>query len=787
MILGSNIISNAQDTQGKYDDEVFEGLTQAILTKYDKEERGVGMQNFKYSPAYEDFVNIIRITSPAAYRTFKEWFPAKSFESFRQKEARKPKFPMEICDRTFELAATHLKSLGYKGPVSVCCDDAKLFASLRLYWDPEKKKHFLIGGSNGPVEVNDPESVDLAMKEATIQKATKIRIWCMTVQAPWSTPIVLHAMPLGTGLTAEKLEPYTQELIRGLIAWKIQVVSYACDGTEIERKIQALLVEHGDSRIEHIIPPPKSSGEELKIIIPVFDNQPVAMIQDSKHALKTFRNNLYSGARLLVLGNHTAFYAQAHKLAHDPGMDPLALASFPDDDQIRADLVPVAFDQADQLMIAVGIQPSRLRNMRALRQRGVAQIPSISSWYRSETDILLTSEDEHDEHGVGSWNIDSISEAEELQQLLVQSQLDELQWMATQAQLVKIQNLAYAAVALQVDEHMKVQAFTDQEEHSAEFDEECLELRQFQAADLTSPSIRPIITTPSIFGRQGVSVTSASSFDYSVLIELRRAHQTYQAEHGVRTSQSESTPGKESPRAKIIKAMRNALKEAQEQGLTTGVGRSLRTKALGSKEESPALSGNAANVVAAASSVDKMAARKRRDIFTKAKLKRLHDIVEARVSSLTPLRVGDFTLVAANPGDINDIFLAKVLMFYAKGGGKHGKHDAVLDSKSSISAFSYIAVQLFEHSGNNRFTSRTEAGSLLETVSYALLPSIHVLARVQRPDLSSTSDNHTEVQLGQGDTQLYIDLQGSRDNIFTAIALYKKQSKKDSKENDVEE
>ncbi|KAJ3811791.1 hypothetical protein F5876DRAFT_64480 [Lentinula aff. lateritia] len=214
------------------------------------------------------------------------------------------------------------------------------------------------------------------------------------------------------------------------------------------------------------------------------------------------------------------------------------------------------------------------------------------------------------------------------------------------------------------------------------------------------------------------------------------------------------------PQAKIIKAMRNALKEAQEQGLTTGVVRSLRTKVLGSKEESPALSGNAANAVAAASSVDKMAAQKRRDIFTKAKLKQLHDIVEAHKIVLT---------------------------FYAKGGGKHGKHDAILDSKSSISAFSYIAIQLFEQSGNNRFTSRTEAGSLLETMSYALLPLIHILAQVQRPDLSSTSDNHTEVQLGQGDTQLYIDLQGSRDNIFTAIALYKKRSKKDSKENDVEE
>ena len=32
------------------------------------------------------------------------------------------------------------------------------------------------------------------------------------------------------------------------------------------------------------------------------------MIQDSKHAAKTLRNNLFSGAHTLVLGNHLAMY-----------------------------------------------------------------------------------------------------------------------------------------------------------------------------------------------------------------------------------------------------------------------------------------------------------------------------------------------------------------------------------------------------------------------------------------------------------------------------------------------
>ncbi|KAG1717936.1 uncharacterized protein EDB91DRAFT_1009478, partial [Suillus paluster] len=45
-----------------------------------------------------------------------------------------------------------------------------------------------------------------------------------------------------------------------------------------------------------------------------------------------------------------------------------------------------------------------------------------------------------------------------------------------------------------------------------------------------------------------------------------------------------------------------------------------------------------------------------------------------------------------------------VLIFYSKGGGKNGKH-AWTDSASSITAVSYIAVQVYEHMIGPQFRS----------------------------------------------------------------------------------
>ncbi|EJD35366.1 hypothetical protein AURDEDRAFT_75363, partial [Auricularia subglabra TFB-10046 SS5] len=42
-------------------------------------------------------------------------------------------------------------------------------------------------------------------------------------------------------------------------------------------------------------------------------------VQDSKHGLKTARNQLYTGARLLALGNYPLLYTHLHELALLPG------------------------------------------------------------------------------------------------------------------------------------------------------------------------------------------------------------------------------------------------------------------------------------------------------------------------------------------------------------------------------------------------------------------------------------------------------------------------------------
>ena len=68
---------------GKYNNEVFIGLLQAIVTKADKEERGVGMQNFSYVPAWEELCHITRIHSPRAYKALSEYLPMPSERNFR--------------------------------------------------------------------------------------------------------------------------------------------------------------------------------------------------------------------------------------------------------------------------------------------------------------------------------------------------------------------------------------------------------------------------------------------------------------------------------------------------------------------------------------------------------------------------------------------------------------------------------------------------------------------------------------------------------------------------------
>jgi hypothetical protein len=117
--------------------------------------------------------------------------------------------------------------------------------------------------------------------------------------------------------TAEDLLVHLTAVVHGLLERGIPVVSYATDGTEVERRLQRLFTAEADSTRTYAFSHPgrSNTGGTFSFTIPIFKNQPIAMVQDSKHALKTGRNQLLSGAHLGVLGNYPLYYTQVRHMA----------------------------------------------------------------------------------------------------------------------------------------------------------------------------------------------------------------------------------------------------------------------------------------------------------------------------------------------------------------------------------------------------------------------------------------------------------------------------------------
>jgi len=132
--------------------------------------------------------------------------------------------------------------------------------------------------------------------------------------------LVLAAKAIHNTLDAEQLFALLLEFLGGLYATGLNVVSFSSDGTEVEQSHQRLLVERADSQSVHMIQHPKGPFfKDIKIFIPVYKGHHIMLIQDSNHCRKTGKNNLTSGARLLVLGNYTAGYALMNQISKEPG------------------------------------------------------------------------------------------------------------------------------------------------------------------------------------------------------------------------------------------------------------------------------------------------------------------------------------------------------------------------------------------------------------------------------------------------------------------------------------
>jgi hypothetical protein len=243
-----------------------------------------------------------------------------------------PDFPLSFEARCWTNARQWMNKMKYDGPVAVSVDDTKLQPALRTYWDAAKGGHVLVGAVDYPVLVPDDEALLHVIKTAVkaakvcsrisaitfILNRLQIRVFMLVIPLTGTPPLILAARAIPSTLDAEQLYLYTKVVLTGLHEQNIHVVSYGSDGAATERAVQHRL------QAESTIPPyevfhPDGSGERIKVPICSVEGRAFVAVQDSKHALKTLRNNLFSGANCLVLGNFLASYRLVYALAFDPG------------------------------------------------------------------------------------------------------------------------------------------------------------------------------------------------------------------------------------------------------------------------------------------------------------------------------------------------------------------------------------------------------------------------------------------------------------------------------------
>ena len=78
-----------------------------------------------------------------------------------------------VCPQTFDVVEQYLHSLSYKGLIGLSCDDTKLHAEYRTYWDATKQVHMLVGGTE-PLAVANVEELQRALNDPERKKATKV-------------------------------------------------------------------------------------------------------------------------------------------------------------------------------------------------------------------------------------------------------------------------------------------------------------------------------------------------------------------------------------------------------------------------------------------------------------------------------------------------------------------------------------------------------------------------------------------------------------------------------------
>jgi hypothetical protein len=88
--------------------------------------------------------------------------------------SKEEKFPIEPCPRSFQLVRHYLNSINYDGPVGLSCDDSKLFAAFRPYFNTAEDAYYVVGCTGSPLRIADIDDFNDQLCQGNLEKATKV-------------------------------------------------------------------------------------------------------------------------------------------------------------------------------------------------------------------------------------------------------------------------------------------------------------------------------------------------------------------------------------------------------------------------------------------------------------------------------------------------------------------------------------------------------------------------------------------------------------------------------------
>ncbi|KAJ7728967.1 hypothetical protein DFH07DRAFT_757091, partial [Mycena maculata] len=333
----------------------------------------------------------------------------------------------------------------------------------------------------------------------------------------------------------------------------------------------------------------------------------------------------------------------------------------------------------------------------------------------------------------------------------------------TRKQTQELLGLTSAALALSADNMMRIHSLSDPDGEL--LDELVVEEQPaIQAATVDLA----LLTISEMSKPLGQGSATVQTMDFDLLVDLCHRHQTIQAARRVQTRVIDPTnmeKAKEaSLRQQLILKFHLALKEEQDRAVGTGVEREVRWKAS-------APGGRGGNVrgshILYLSSLQ--AATKRKEVFTNANVPRLPEVIAARVTPLQPLHIGNYRIIWTKKG----LMVSHVFGLQAKGGGKHGKHEAVTES-SNISTLSKISVQIFDNLHGTQFRSIPAATALLQAKQFGHTPPINFLCLLS----AVLKLSPTGLKLVPEDSDRFRTLSRGLVQFNNAMTLFRKRGKK---------